>query len=351
LLVCQPMTKSLIKTPITCLLDIHTPVISAPMAGASGGALAAAVTAGGGFGFLAAGYDGIESLRNELKMAQSILRTPPQAAIPIGVGFLGWQLETTTVDLLSITLDTRVKAIWFAFGTNLGQWVEFVRNHDVKSNNGHKTLVFVQVSTAEEAHQAVNEWQVDVIVAQGIESGGHGHSSAPPLLNLVSSIIANSPTDGPPLLAAGGLSHGAHVASFLTLGAAGAVLGTRFLLTPESFYTDMQKHALLAAKDSSTVRTLAFDHARGTLGWPSGVDGRALFNDTVKDYDSGVSLDEVKKNFIHGVASGDAHRMLVWAGTGVGLMTEIKNAKTVVEELHQEIVERLRASSAFIDGP
>jgi nitronate monooxygenase len=98
-------------------------------------------------------------------------------------------------------------------------------------------------------------------------------------------------------------------------------------LTPESLYTDAQRQALLAAKDSSTVRTLAFDRARGTLGWPNGVDGRALFNDTVKDDDNGVSIDEVKKNFAEGVAKGDANRMLVWAGTGVSLMTEVKDAK------------------------
>ena len=161
----------------------------------------------------------------------------------------------------------------------------------------------------------------------GIESGGHGHGSAPPLLALVPSIIANSPPDGPPLLAAGGLSHGAHVASLLTLGAAGAVLGTRFLLTPESLYTAAQKQALLAASDSATVRTLAFDRVRGTLEWPSGVDGRALYNDTVADDDNGVSINEVKKKFLDGVVKGDAHRMLVWAGTGVGLMTEVKDAK------------------------
>jgi len=161
---------------------------------------------------------------------------------------------------------------------------------------------------------------------KGIESGGHGHSSAPSLFTLVSSVIANSP-NGPPLLAAGGLSNGTQIASLLTLGTAGAVLGTRFLLTPESLYTFAQKKALLTAKNDSTVRTLAFDRARGTVGWPNGIDGRALFNDTVKDDNNGVSIDQVKKNFAEGVANGDPQKMLVWAGTGVGLMTEVKDAK------------------------
>jgi nitronate monooxygenase len=159
----------------------------------------------------------------------------------------------------------------------------------------------------------------------------------------VSSIIANSPTDGPPLLAAGGLSHGAHIASFLTLGAAGAALGTRFILTPESLYTDAQKQALIAANDSSTVRTLAFDRARGTLSWPSGVDGRALFNDTVKDDNQGISIVEIKRKFTAGVANDDAHRMLVWAGTGVGLMGEIKDAK-VSRSMRQAITSDIPAA-------
>jgi len=149
-------------------------------------------------------------------------------------------------------------------------------------------------------------------------------------------------------LAAGGLANGAHVASFLTLGADGAVLGTRFLLTPESLYTDAQRQALLAASTTSTTRTMAFDIARGTLGWPKGVDGRGLYNATVEDMDNGVSLEEVKTKFAAGVAKGDASRMLVWAGTGVGLMSEIKPAKEVVEELHRDIVGRLMASSHLI---
>ena len=46
------------------------------------------------------------------------------------------------------------------------------------------------------------------------------------------------------MLAAGGLSSGAHLAAFLTLGAAGAVVGTRFLVAEESLYSDVQKRAV-----------------------------------------------------------------------------------------------------------
>ena len=55
----------------------------------------------------------------------------------------------------------------------------------------------------------------------GIESGGHGSNTAPSVFTLVSSILAALPQGAPPVLAAGGITTGAEVAAFLTLGAAG----------------------------------------------------------------------------------------------------------------------------------
>lgn len=81
-----------------------------------------------------------------------------------------------------------------------------------------------------------------------------------------------------PVVAAGGVATGAQIASLLTLGASAVALGTRFLLSPESLYSDVQRRALVSADSYSSVRTMAFDHIRDTLGWPEGVDGRALRN-------------------------------------------------------------------------
>ena len=135
------------------------------------------------------------------------------------------------------------------------------------------------------------------------------------------------PKDGPPLLAAGGLSTGGHVASLLSLGASGVVLGTRFLMTEESLYNGVQKKMLVAANANSTVRTMAFDRARGTLDWPEGVDGRAIYNKTVKDVDDGVDVGIIRENFSKAIRDGDADRVLTWAGTGVELVTEIQTAQ------------------------
>jgi len=284
-------------------------------------------------------------------LARSVFGISSPGQLPIGVGFLGWQLQqpdSPAVELLRLSLDYRVKAIWLAFGSNLGQWVEYVRDHDQKTPSEHKTLIFVQISSLEEALVAINDWEVDVVVAQGVESGGHGKSSSPPLLTLVPSILQELPNHGPPILAAGGLSSGAHVASMLTLGAAGVVMGTRFLLSPESLYTSAQKDALLKAGPNSTVRTMAFDFARNTLSWPTGVDGRALRNSTVEDFEKGVSMENVGAKFAEAVRLNDPDRMLVWAGTSVSLMDGIKPAKNIVEALHEACIERLKVSGSLV---
>ncbi|KAH7890683.1 2-nitropropane dioxygenase [Phlebopus sp. FC_14] len=336
-----------INTSLTRLLGVKTPVVAAPMAGASGGALAAQVTAAGAFGFTAAGYHSTENLINELSLSRGILQLAPSDPLPIGVGFLGWQLEkstSTAETMISAALDNHVQAIWFAFGNELGKWITYVRSRDASYQRIRPTTVFVQVSSIEEALVAIHEWKVDVLVAQGNESGGHGNGSAPPLLALVPAILAVLPPDGPLLLAAGGLMTGGQVASVLTLGADGAVLGTRFLMAPESQYSGAQKKALVAAQNGATVRTMAFDRARGTLDWPPGIDGRGLYNSTVKDLDDGVDIETVRAKFNDGVRTGDPDRMLVWAGTGVGLVSEIKDAQAVVWELHKDIVEHLTTS-------
>ncbi|KDQ61609.1 hypothetical protein JAAARDRAFT_190349 [Jaapia argillacea MUCL 33604] len=343
---------STITTPITRLLDIQTPVIGAPMAGASGGLLAAEVTSGGGFGFIAVGYDTIEGFKNQLALARSTLRLDPAPApLPIGIGFLAWKLEepdSIGPQLLEIALENRPKAVWFAFGNDLGRWIRIVHEHNKKQEDGQKTLVFVQLSTVEQALIAVNEWKIDVLVAQGIESGGHGLGSAPPLFTLVPNFLAALPKDHPPIVGAGGLANGAHIAALLTLGAAGAVLGTRFLLTPESLYSDAQRDALIAARSTESVRTMAFDQARGTLGWPAGIDGRALYNKTVAEADQGISITEIRAKYLQAARDGDREYMLTWAGAGVGLMNEVNHAADVVRELHQETLESLRFAASLL---
>lgn len=118
-----------------------------------------------------AGYRTAESLRDELSLARGLLHLTPSDPLPIGVGYLGWQLEEPTAKpevLLSAALDNYVHAIWLAFGDNLKEWIKFIRNYDTENKRVRQTTIFVPVASVEEALVASNEWGVDVIVAQGL---------------------------------------------------------------------------------------------------------------------------------------------------------------------------------------
>lgn len=110
------------------------------------------------------------------------------------------------------------------------------------------------------------------------------------------------------------------------MGAAGVVLGTRFLFTHECIYSRAKKDVLLKADLHATARSLAFDEVGRTMGWPPKHDGRAIANDILRDLHDGLDLDERLRRFDESAKAGDESRLVVWAGVGVGLTDEIDGA-------------------------
>jgi len=99
-----------------------------------------------------------------------MLQAATRDTLKIGVGFLVWQLEkdsSLSEQLVSIAIDHRVQAIWLAFGEDIGSWIKRIRSLERDDGTESSVKIFVQVSTVEQALQAVNEWKADVIVVQG----------------------------------------------------------------------------------------------------------------------------------------------------------------------------------------
>ncbi len=94
---------------------------------------------------------------------------------------------------------------------------------------------------------------VQLIVAQGTEAGGHtGDIST---FVLVPQVVEACPDI--PVLAAGGITHGRHIAAALALGAEGVWCGTIWLGTRESELTPFEKQAVFAARAEDAVRRKA----------------------------------------------------------------------------------------------
>jgi len=95
----------------------------------------------------------------------------------------------------------------------------------------------------------------DYLICQGIEAGGHVQATQK-LEEVLPSVIEEAKKI--PVLAAGGIASGAHIRRALRLGAAGVLVGTRFVATKECNAHDEYKGALARAKAADTVLTVCF---------------------------------------------------------------------------------------------
>src|SRR5436190_11473407 len=128
-----------------------------------------------------------------------------------------------------------------------------------------------QCGSVEEA-LAARAAGADGVIAQGVEAGGHVRGKTPAFELLERTRAALGPDY--PVLMAGGLADAADVRTALDAGADAAVLGTRFLMTPESRALDAYKQRLV--ESSETVLTELFG-----AGWPR-APHRVLWNEAAE---------------------------------------------------------------------
>jgi nitronate monooxygenase len=135
------------------------------------------------------------------------------------------------------------------------------------------------------------------------------------------------------VLAAGGIADGRGLAAALALGAAGAVVGTRFQASLEALVPAEVAKAIVEAHGSDTERSRVLDIGRGAP-WPARYTGRALRNaflDRWRDHESALRDDDTARaEFREAVARGDLDAVPVWAGEAVDLITDLPSATDLV---------------------
>jgi NAD(P)H-dependent flavin oxidoreductase YrpB (nitropropane dioxygenase family) len=320
------------KTSLCQMLGIEHPIIAAPMGpDLSGPELVAAVSNAGGLGILQAQLCPPPLFRRQIRRVREL------TARPFGVDLI---LHFPVKDHVAVCLEERVPILSFFWGDPT-PYVGSAHSAGVK--------VFHQVGSVAEAKRAAGAG-VDVIVAQGVEAGGHVRGEVSTLALIPRVVDAVTPT---PVVAAGGIADGRGVVAVMALGAQAAVLGTRFLASTESRAHPHDKQRLQEADEGSTVRTILFGH-----GWPN-APHRTLRTDFVKRWlgqeargqESRLDEPAVGQTVIggqampvlrfmgfppNGEASGDIDSMDLLAGQSVGLIREIKPAGQIVHELVAE---------------
>ncbi len=339
--------NAVMQTRLTSLFNLSTPIVLAPMALASGGALAAACAQAGALGLVGGGYADLAWTRREYTLAHELVNQPglhkgnglpeADAASRLGVGFITWKLDEDASALdwvLSQPLERRPAAVMLSFGDPRPYAARIAAT-------GAK--VICQVQRMDQVPQAV-ETGAHVIVAQGGEAGGHGanaingRATMTFVPELADWLAMHSPHTL--LLAAGGIADGRTLAASLALGADGALVGTRLWATSESLAAPGGKQQALATHGDGTARSDIFDILR-CKNWPQPYDFRAIRNDLHRALEGDLAALRANPHaaraiYNAGVLAGDFTKAHATVGEAVGLIHDLPGAASVIKRMTTE---------------
>lgn len=341
------MNNALLK-----LLNIDHPIIQAPMAGVSTAQLAAAVSNAGALGSIALGAINAQQARTAIADVRKLTGRPfnvnvfthrPALANPRReAAWLDWldshfraqgaaapaglrEIYTSFLadpDMLAVLVEERPAVVSFHFGLPTPEQIKAL--HDAG-------IVLMGSATSPEEARAVEAAGIDIVVAQGIEAGGHRGMFDPEqpdaglgifaLLELLRAAVRI------PVVAAGGIMDGRAIDAAMRLGASGAQLGTAFILAPESS-APAHHRSLIRAGAVRTAFTDAISGrpARGLVNRffeEIGGPGRPPVPDYPVTYDAAKAL--------HAAASarGNQDYSVNWAGQAYPLTREMPAGELV----------------------
>lgn len=357
------------QTALTRRLGLHHPIIQAPMAGTSTPELAAAVSNAGALGSIAFGAVDPETARRDLRQTRALTKRPfnvnlfchtPQppdetrnhewieSLRPLFAGFgaeppgqLRNIYTSFVVDdaMLAMLLEERPAVISFHFGLPGADRVAALK--------ATGALLLASATSPEEGRKA-QAAGVDMVVAQGVEAGGHrgvfDPADDPRFATLPLTRLLVTQLDIP-VIAAGGIMDGAGVAAALALGAEGAQLGTAFIGCPESSANPAYRKAL-AGLGAERTRVSAVISGRPARGLENAFMRRA--DETAVApypyaYDIGKALNAAAS------AAGDDGYAPQWAGQAAPL-ARLLPAADLVARLADETREALAGLSEAARG-
>lgn len=218
------------------LFDLKYPIVQAPTAGPAGEALAIAVANAGAMGALPLSWDSAEDV------SQHVLKVK---AATKGSFFVNYILSFPP-NTLDKALEAGASIVQFSWGMPGKELVSKV--HAARAKMG------IQVTGKGSAKTAI-ALNADYLVCQGTEAGGHVQATK----NLESALKEVLEVAGKtPVLVSGGISNGHQIRQWLSKGAAGVVMGTRFVATKESLAHADYKAAITESGDDATVMSACF---------------------------------------------------------------------------------------------
>ena len=328
-----------IRTRVTELLSIRYPIVQGGLAHLAFSGLAAAVSAAGGLGQL-----GVACFATPDELRADIQRVRAATAASYGVNFpLGMRpIEA----FLEVALEERAPVITITAG-NPEATLRRIQQSGVTPLP--KTMVLV---AGVRAARKAQDLGADAVIAVGYEGGGHLGRDDVSTLVLTPRILDSVSI---PVLASGGMVDGRGLAAALALGAAGVELGTRFIAVQECIAHPEYKAALVAATENDTlIIERVIGRPARVLRGPLAERILALEADLERSGSSREEAVSALLPYIRGEVNvkaaleGRLDEGFVWAGQGIGLISDIPTARELIERMVREAQAALqRASAAF----
>lgn len=342
-------------------LGIKHPIFLAPMAGVSTPQLAAEVSNQGGLGSLGLGASSVSAAREQILQTQNLTDQPihlnffchQSSSLNNGITaqwaqYLKPQFEKYGAeppaalnciypsfldqdDFLQLVLETKPKAVSFHFGIPHAHQIQALKNANI--------VTMVTATSLAEA-KAIEAAGIDIIIAQGIEAGGHRGifnqhlDSALLTADLVKLLKQHCHL---PIVAAGGIMNGHQAKQLLDLGADAVQLGTAFVQCKSSNANEAYRQALFQQPVTQITDSISGRPARGLINqWHIAVDlpARPSVPAYPYAYDMGKQLHALAaKNQDHGFGA-------FWAGSNV-MQIRALEAADLINQLVLEMLQDL----------
>ena len=335
----------MLRSTFSDLFGLTAPLMNAPMAGAAGGTLAAAVANAGALGMIGGSVSSAAvgtgdspevSLRREIQVARSL------TSKPFGIGFISTQRlpdgQRSVEALQSAALDEGMQIIMHSFIVDAKLIAEAIRRG---------ARVICQVQTLAMAREALDAG-ASALVAQGNDGGGHvgaigSMSIVPAVVDVAESV---------PVIAAGGIADGRGLAAAFMLGAQGANIGTRFYASGEADVLPYIHERLVSATTDDTVWTRSFDIVRNADFGPT-VAGRVVknaFTDAwhTRESEARANAPQLAQQLQTAREAGDPTVASVWSSSAVGLIRDVEPAGAIVRDICAEAERIMRSRVASL---
>ncbi len=251
---------------------------------------------------------------------------------------IGMSLATATPQLDVALEHEKVRLVANALGTPPPEVVSRVQQ------SGRRVAALCGKVHQALQHKAAG---IDIIIAQGTEGGGHtGEIGSLVLWPQIIEAVAPVP-----VLAAGGIGHGAQIAAALALGSQGVWTGSLWLTVEEAACPPAQMDAYLGASSGDTIRSRSFTGKRCRMlrnDWTDAWDREDSPDPLPMPLQNMVTMDAIVRTQRYASSAQAQAVSFNPVGQTVGMMSEIRTVREVVQGLiedYLEATERLQALS------